>query len=149
MSIFETFAKRFNRNTSAKPLAEVDLERLERELSIMLPLDYRSFMLTVGDAWTPHILDIIVDQKIEMQDIQNFYSADAILHDKHHGWASRLDTDLIPFGSDCVGNTLGFLRNDLDLVRDTASVYLYDHDFGTIEKISSSFSDWIDRYNEL
>jgi hypothetical protein len=149
MSALEQFAARFDRRDQKNPTEESELNDLEQHLNIKLPGDYRRFMLAIGSAWTPEILDIIVARELEMQDVQNFFAPDVVLNDKRNGWSSKVDPPIIPFASDCVGNTIGFLESDLSTPLPTASVYVFDHDLETLEKVHQSFSAWIEAYNAI
>ncbi|HLK29296.1 MAG TPA: SMI1/KNR4 family protein [Puia sp.] len=146
---FKQFAERFNKNDNLKPFAQFEIDQLENEFQIILPTDYKVFLLTIGDAWTPDILDLVVDQNADIHDVQQFWSIERIIYDKQNEWTSQVATDIIPFASDCMGNIFSFLRQDLKLRNDTASVYFFDHDFDTVEKISDSFKEWINVFNSL
>ncbi|GAA3561449.1 SMI1/KNR4 family protein [Snuella lapsa] len=149
MEIFEEFINKYNRNESLVKATDLELNDLESEFNIVLPNDYKLFIKSYGDVWTPSILDIIVDNDLELNDIQDFWSIEKIIYDKKNEWTSQLSTDLIPFASDCMGSIFGFLTSNLKQKNENSSVYFFDHDLNTVEKISNSFTDWIYRFNKL
>lgn len=148
-SEFEKFVERFNKSDEAKPSTQIDIYALEKEFKIFLPNDYKAFLTSFGNIWTPNILDLIVDQELELNDVQDFWDIDKIIYDKRNEWTAQVSTDIIPFASDCMGNIFAFLTNEIKSPTETANIYFYDHDFETIEKVSPSFKNWIDSFNKL
>ncbi len=146
---FKQFVERFNKSDDAKASTQIDIDMLEKELKIYLPYDYKTFLLSFGNIWTPDILDLIVDQELEINDVQDFWDIEKIIYDKQNEWTSQVSTDIIPFASDCMGNIFAFLTNDIKSPTETADIYFYDQDFDTVEKISPSYKDWIDSFNKL
>jgi cell wall assembly regulator SMI1 len=149
MKELRQFAEKFNKSDKAKPLTQVDIDKLEHEFHIFLPIDYKTFLLNFGNVWTPDILDLIVDNESDIYDVQQFWSIDKIIYDKQNEWTSHVSPEIIPFASDSSGNIFAFLKHDLKSPTETAEIYFYDHDFETVEKISHSFKDWINEYNKL
>lgn len=149
MTTFKQFVDKYNKNEGIKLATQTEIELLEKEFSIHLPADYKNFITTFGNIWTPDILDIVVDNQLDMNDVQEFWEIERIIDDKKNEWTSQLQTDIIPFASDCMGNIFGFLTADLKVVRQTADIYFFDHDFDTVDKISDSFTDWMSRFNAI
>ena len=147
MEILREFSNRFNKKDDLKKASESDIQKLESEFGITLPKDYKTFIAEFGNISTPDILFIIVDKKIELNDVQDFWDIESITYDKKNEWTSQISTDLIPFASDSMGNIFGFLSTDLTTENETISVYFFDHDFDTVEKISDSFTEWINEFN--
>lgn len=149
MTAFRQFVDKYNKNEEIKLATQTEIELLEKEFSIHLPADYKNFITTYGNIWTPDILDIVVDNQLDMNDVQEFWEIEKIVEDKKSEWTSQLQTDIIPFASDCMGNIFGFLTADLKVLRETADIYFFDHDFDTVDKISDSFTDWMDKFNSI
>lgn len=149
MEIFNTFNTRFNKNVDLEKASEADIENLNKQLNIIVPKDFRLFLTKFGNIYTPNILDIIVDKDIELPVIQEFWPTENIINDKQNEWTAHLSTDLIPFASDSMGNIFGFLAADLQEERETCSVHFFNHDYDTVEKVSNSFSEWIESYNRI
>lgn len=149
MTTLKQFTDRFNARDDVKLSSQADIDKLEKEFNIHLPTDYKTFLLTCGNLWTPDILTIVVDNDLDAHDVQDFWEVEAIIEDKKNDWTAQISTDLIPFGSDSMGNIFAFLTADLKKSRPTADVYFFDHDFDSVEKISDSFTHWIDEFNNL
>lgn len=146
---FQKFVKRFNKNDKLIPVKQIEIDNIEGEFKIHLPRDYKEFILKYGDVWTPSISSIIISLKSDIYDVQQFWKPEHIIFDKKEEWTSQLSIDLIPFASDCMGNIFAFNTADLQKQKETCDVYFYDHDYDTIEKISSSFVSWIGQFNGL
>jgi hypothetical protein len=145
MIIFIQFISRFNKNSEAKLAEQSEIDMVELEFNIYLPDDYKSFLLTCGDLWTPDILDLIVDRDLSIEDVQDFWDVDGIIECKKN---ESMD-GLLPFASDSMGNVFAFIISDLINQHPSASVYFYDNDFDSMEKTSESFTAWIERFNQL
>ena len=64
MTEFRKFADRFNKSANAVPSTQSDIDKFEKELNIQLPNDYKRFLLSIGNIWTPDILDLVVDKEL-------------------------------------------------------------------------------------
>lgn len=149
MEIFNKFRTRFDKNDDLEKASESDIEKLKKELKINIPNDFELFLTEYGNIYTPDILDIIVDNEIDLYDVQEFWTTERIIYDKQNEWTAQLSTDLIPFASDSMGNIFAFLTSDLKEKKESSAVYFFDHDFDTVEKLTDSFSEWIDNYNRI
>lgn len=149
MTVFRQFVDKYNKNEAIKLATAEDIDLFEKEFNIHLPTDYKIFIKTYGDIWTPNILNIVADKELDMSDVQEFWGIDRIIEDKKNEWTSQLTTEILPFASDCMGNIFGFLAEDLKVTRQTADIYFFDHDFDTVDKIADSFGGWIDRFNQM
>lgn len=149
MEIFNKFRDRFNENEDLEKASESDIERLKSELGIIIPNEVKLFLTEFGNIYSPELLDLIVDNEIDLWDIQEFWTTERIIYDKQNEWTSQLSTDLIPFASDSMGNIFGFLTADLKQEKESCAVYFFDHDLETIKKVSNSFSEWINQYNQI
>jgi cell wall assembly regulator SMI1 len=148
-TVFQKFSDRFNKNSDSKPAAFSDINALEAEFRILLPLDYKEFLQKFGDLWTPDILELVVEKYLSLNDVQDFWDTERIIEDKTNEWTSVLSVDLIPFASDSMGNIYAFKTEDLKKQKQTADIYFYDHDFDTVDKISNGFTEWLDNYNKI
>ena len=89
--LFKKFSQRFNKNDSSSPELESKITNLESELEVKLPSDYRIFLSQFGDLWTPGISDLIVDNKLELTDVQDFWNCERIVYDKkRNGLRTRI-----------------------------------------------------------
>jgi hypothetical protein len=147
---FSKFSSLFDKASEVQTASLSEIQSLERILQIKLPEDFKLFMNNYGTLWTPHILNIIVDNEIEMDDIQQFWSAEEILEDNKSGITNQIEVaDLIPFASDCMGNIFAFKSFDLKMERQTANVYFFDLDFNEMRLVANSFTALIEDFNGL
>lgn len=146
---FKQFFDLFNENEKNAPETEQDVHSFEKKYQIKLPVDYRYFLLTYGDLWTPDVVNVIDDNHLEIDDVQQFLPIDRILHDKEFEWTAKLHVDMIPIASDCMGNIFGFMTEDLKVSNGEPKIYLFDHDFDTIEPVSNSLKDWIIQFVDI
>ncbi len=149
MEIFNKFSIRFDKNDDLKKASESDIEKLQKELKIIVPNDFKLFLIDYGNIYAPYILDIIIDNELELNEVQEFWTPERIIYDKNNEWTSQISTDLIPFASDSMGNIFAFLTSDLKEKKESTAVYFLDHDFDTVEKLADSFTEWIDNYNRI
>jgi len=144
--IFKSFFERFYKNESFKPDSKGEIELFEKDFKIKFPLDFREFLKTYGDLYTPKILDLIVDNDLEMNDVQEFWNIEQIRNDKENGWTHQSGIDLIPFALDSMGNIFAFKTDEIKTSKESSNVYFFDHDFGTIDFVSKSFTNWIESF---
>jgi len=149
MTVLQKFASRFNKSSKSKPISLADINALEKTLDIRFPLYYKEFVQNFGDVFTPDILHLIVSKDLDLHSLQEFWDTESILWDKKNEWTSKLSVDLIPFALDSSGNIFAFKTDDIRKEKQTADIYFFDHDFDTIEKISDSFTKWLDAYNRI
>jgi hypothetical protein len=149
MEIFNKFKTRFDKNDDLEKASESDIDKLEKELNIILPNDFKLFLAEYGNIYSPDILDQIVDNEITLSDVQEFWTTERIVSDKQNEWTSQVSTDLIPFASDSMGNIFAFLTSDVKEKKESSAVYFFDHDLDTVEKLTDTFSEWIDNYNRI
>jgi cell wall assembly regulator SMI1 len=149
MDSFKTFVDFFNKSDENQPFQANEIERLESEFQINLPEDYKSFVEKYGNVYTPEILDIIDDNELDLSDVQQFFTAEEIINDKRNGWTSKIETDLIPFASDCMGNIYAFKTSEIKGKNNKSSVYLFDHDFDSVDLAADSFKKFIEGYNKI
>jgi hypothetical protein len=147
---FSKFASLYNKSTDAQAVALSDIQSLENILKIKFPSDFKLFTNKYGNLWTPHILDIIVDNGIGMNDIQQFWLPEEIIEDKESGLTHQIEKEvLVPFASDCMGNIYAFKSHDLKTLKPTANVYFFDLDFNEIYLMANSFTALIEKFNSL
>ncbi|HLO53630.1 MAG TPA: SMI1/KNR4 family protein [Saprospiraceae bacterium] len=152
MEHLKTFFNRFNDNSKispSKPFTLKEFDSLEERFKIEFPKSFKYFALTYGNIWTPNILDLIDEKEIEISDVQEFWNAEKIIFVKENEWTSKIEENLIPFASDCMGNIFCFAVKDLISRKEDCNVYFYDHDFDTIENLSLNFDEWIEQFNKI
>ena len=121
-----------------------DLERAEKDLGYVFPASYRGAVLALGLPRPTADLWDAIDERSDLPHLGDFLTATEIV-ESVQGWTpSGYPADLIPFASDSGGNLLSFRRSDV-----SDAVYLWDHDFRTVQQIAPSFADLLEAYCSL
>lgn len=134
-----------------RPPTRVDQSELhaaEIALNVALPEDYKAEVLTAGlPSPTLALLSGILDRGADLHHLSGLYSPQEIV-DASTGWHEvGMPKTLIAIASDGGGNQFCFDRRDLQQTMVVAApVYYWDHEFGTIEQVSTSFPGWIGSY---
>jgi len=149
MTALKNFAEKWcHPEYGPEPVQASDLDAIEAEFGVSLPLDYREQVLAVGvPSPTRALLSTITDKQLNLRDLADLFSPEEI-SDQTIGWrkAGMPDT-LLVIGNDCMGNSFCFDVADLDeKTSDDAPVYFWDHDGPETKKVANSFSDWISSY---
>jgi hypothetical protein len=149
--IHEQFVSEFRDSSPVTPVAASDLVTVERELEIVLPESYRSFILTHGTVHTPSLLDLIVDLDVELWALRGFIVPADIIRDSRLCWSGGMSDELVGFAGDDMGNMFCFRRSPISTSRpDDASVWFFDHEFcDHISELADSFDSWLFSYLKL
>lgn len=121
-----------------------DLEQAETNLAYTFPASYRDAVLAVGLPRPTSALWDAIDEISDLPHVGDFLTPGEIVELVKHWSPLGYPDELIPFASDSSGNLLSFRRADLG---DT--VYLWDHDFGTVQHVSPSLTELLDMYSSL
>lgn len=141
--------KAFNRRWAQadSPPVEVRqaaLEEAEKGQGFTYPSAYRNAILAVGlPQPTADLWDAIGDEP-GLPDLSDFLIPDDIAEAVRDWSPMGYPTDLAPFATDSQGNLLSFRRGD-----QTDAVYIWDHDFGTVEAVAPSFVAFLEAYCRL
>ena len=118
-----------------------DLERAEKYLSYAFPASYRDAVLALGLPRPTTDLWGAIDEKSDLPHLSDFLTPLEIIGTVRDWTPAGYPVDLVPFASDSGDNLLSFQREDAD-----DAIYLWDHDFGTVRQIASSFANLIEAY---
>lgn len=129
-------------------VAEEDLNTAERRLGVRLPEAYRREVLQVGlPSPTIALLGAIVERQLDLESLGDFYTPDEIVEVTESWRDLGMPDRLIAFASDGGGNQFCFDTGQLvNGSAGDAAVWFYDHDFGAVREIASSFDDWIQAF---
>lgn len=121
-----------------------DLAQAEKDLSYIFPASYRVAVLAVGLPRPTADLWDAIDEQSDLPHFGDFLTPTEIA-ESVQGWTpSGYPADLVPFASDSGGNLLSFRRSEAG-----DAVYLWDHDFGTVQQIAPSFAELLEAYCSL
>lgn len=122
-------------------VTQAGLDIVEKRFGFAFPDDYRDAVLQYGlGAPTIALLDAIVDGELDMADLSELLDPTEMVASTE-GWRDMgLPDDMVAFANDSVGNLFCF-RTD-----GGGAIFYSDHDFGTVEEIAPSFTDWIQSF---
>lgn len=123
-----------------------DILQMETQLNTSLPSSYHTFALAFGSAYTPSILDGIVDGNLDYPDLQNIGHPLQNIEDTLAYWSAGMPEHLIGFANDASGNLFCFPRDDSKPRPDDLPVRYFDHEFVDEEQVANSFDEWLNWY---
>ena len=151
MSLARLAAKWGSYDYPPDPVSEADLRSVEHRFAVRLPDDYRQAVLETGlPQTTIELLDAIVDRDSDLHSLGDFFTPAEIIEETITWREIGMPLQLIAIASDVSGNKFCFDENRLR--NDEAAgggIWFFDHDFGTVDQIASSFAAWIDAFCEL
>lgn len=118
-----------------------DLEQAEKDLSYSFPASYRGAVLAVGLPKPTADLWDAIDEQSALPHLADFLTPTEIVGSVQDWRPLGYPAELVPFASDSGGNLLSFRRSDVSDI-----VYLWDHDFDTVQQIAASFADLLEAY---
>jgi hypothetical protein len=143
-TIQHDFVARFHFGVRGGPVSDAQLDAIEAELDTKLPMAYRAFMTSYGPVYTPDTLKEIADGNIDHPDIQNVLDPREAIDGTKAYWSGGMPEDVVGFGSDCMGNMIGFRRQDKP--SDDAPVVFFDHDSVEVYEVAPSFDEYLRWY---
>ncbi len=131
------------------PINNHDIAELESKLNAHLPDSYKYLISTYGLVHTPNVFTKICDLGSDITEVQDFLSLQDI-----HSLSSLYEMSGMPkghilFASDCKGNMFCFKRTDCEKQQADAAIWFYDQGLSTVKKVSNSFTQWLEAFNQL
>ena len=148
-NIIKTFVERWGAKSETKKSSDTDIQKLESTFGISVPEEYKFFINQYGDVYCHDLLDIICDNELELSDVQNFFLPDQAIKDTDTYIKAGMPEGYFAFASDCMGNMFCFKISELKNNSLKPAIWLFDHDLVSVEKISDSFLDWIEKFNTI
>jgi len=129
-------------------VSQIELNDIEITMGVRFPEDYRTEILSVGlPRPSLALLAAISDQEVDLYDLAELSTPNVIVEETTDWWAIGLPKNLIVIGNDSMGNKFCFDVADLQgNTVASAAVYVWDHDFDTVELVAASFPEWIGGY---
>jgi len=131
------------------PINSNDIAELESNLNAFLPDSYKYLISTYGLVHTPNVLTKICDLGSDISEVQDFLSLEDVFSLSKLYEMSGMPKGHILFASDCKGNMFCFKLADCASKRVDLPVWFFDHNLSTVKKVSNSFIEWLDEFNEL
>jgi hypothetical protein len=131
------------------PISHDDIAELESQLNAHLPDSYKYLISTYGLVHTPNVLTKICDLGVEISEVQDFLSLEDVFSLSKLYEMSGMPKGHILFASDCKGNMFCFKLSDCENKQTDVPVWFYDHGLCTVNKVSNSFTQWLEEFNAL
>ncbi|WNC72105.1 SMI1/KNR4 family protein [Thalassotalea psychrophila] len=149
MNSIDLFVKNWGSKSSMLPINSHDIAELESKLNVFLPDSYKYLISTYGLVHTPNVLTKICDLDSDISEVQDFLSLEDVFSLSKLYEMSGMPKGHALFASDCKGNMFCFKHTDCASKKVDAPVWFFDHDLCTVKKVSNSFIEWLEEFNEL
>ncbi len=149
MNSIDLFAKNWGSKNSMVPIASDDIAELESRLNAFLPDAYKYLISTYGLVHTPNVFTKIVELGSDISEVQDFLSLEDVASLSKLYEMTGMPAGHILFASDSKGNMFCFKRAECESKQQDASVWYYDPVSRTVTKITDSFTEWLDGFNQL
>ncbi|PKG80659.1 SMI1/KNR4 family protein [Colwellia sp. 75C3] len=149
MKSIDLFVKNWGTKDAMAPIDIDDIVELEKKFNAFLPDSYKYLISTYGLVHTPNVLTKICDLNVGISEVQDFLSLDDVFSLSKLYEMSGMPKGHVLFASDCKGNMFCFKLSDCENKQVDAPVWFYNHGLCTVNKVSDSFSDWLEQFNEL
>jgi len=131
------------------PIDSNDISALESKLKVFLPDSYKYLISSYGLVHSPNVLTKICDLGVDISEVQDFLSLDDIFSLSQLYEMTGMPKGHILFASDCKGNMFCFKLTDCESKQIDAPVWFFNQNLCTITKVSNSFSEWLEQFNQL
>jgi len=149
MNSIDQFVKNWGSKNTMVPISNQEIEELESKLNVLLPDSYKYLISTYGLVHTPNVLTKICDLGVDISEVQDFLSLEDVFSLSKLYEMSGMPKGHILFASDCRGNMFCFKLNDCASKQEDSPVWFFDQGACTVKKVSNSFIEWLDKYNDL
>lgn len=149
MKNIDLFVKNWGSKQAMVPIAEQDILELESKINGFLPDSYKYLISTYGLVHTPNVLTKICDLGSDISEVQDFLSLEDVFSLSQLYELTGMPKGHILFASDCKGNMFCFKLSDCETKQTDLPVWFFERDVCTITKVSNSFIEWLDEFNEL
>ena len=154
MNTIDLFVKNWGSNNASlrermAPIKNEDIEELESQLNAFLPDSYKYLISTYGLVHTPNVLTKICDLGVDISEVQDFLNLEDVLSLSTLYEMSGMPKGNTLFASDCKGNMFCFQLSGCENKPVDLPVWFYDHGLCTVSKVSNSFTEWLEAFNQL
>jgi hypothetical protein len=147
--LHRAFAERYHAGKRLRPATAAQLNDAEAALGVIWPESYRLFAMAFGAIYTPSILDLVVERKPGLSDVQQFLTPKQSVIETRR-WQLEPAGGCAAFASDCSGSFYAFRQLPATEPRpDDSAVWLFDHDVGEVVEQAASFDKWLEQYLQL
>ncbi|WNC66894.1 SMI1/KNR4 family protein [Thalassotalea nanhaiensis] len=149
MNSIDLFVKNWGSKHAMVPLANHDILELESKFNAYLPDSYKYLLSKYGLVHTPNVLTKICDLGVDISEVQDFLSLDDVFSLSKLYEMTGMPKGHVLFASDCKGNMFCFKLTDCVSEQADIPVWFFNHDTRTVTKVSNTFIEWLEQFNEL
>ncbi len=149
MNSIDLFVKNWGSKNVMVPIASDDIADLEEKLNAFLPDSYKYLISSYGLVHSPNVLTKICDLGVNISEVQDFLSLDDVFSLSKLYEMGGMPKGHILFASDCKGNMFCFKLSDCASAQTDSAVWFYNYGLCTVTKVSDSFSEWLEQFNDL
>jgi len=149
MNSIDLFVKNWGSKHAMLPICSNDIAELESRLHAYLPDSYKYLISTYGLVHSPNVLSKICDLGVDISEVQDFLSLEDVFSLSNLYEMTGMPKGHILFASDCKGNMFCFKRADCNNKQTDSGVWFFDHNLCAVTKVSNSFTEWLEQFNEL
>ena len=149
MNSIDLFVKNWGSKHAMVPLANHDILELESKFNAYLPDSYKYLLSKYGLVHTPNVLTKICDLGVDISEVQDFLSLDDVFSLSKLYEMTGMPKGHVLFASDCKGNMFCFKLTDCVSKQADIPVWFFNHDTREITKVSNTFIEWLEQFNEL
>ncbi|MDG1731930.1 MAG: SMI1/KNR4 family protein [Thalassotalea sp.] len=149
MNSIDLFVKNWGSKNTMAPINADDIAELEAKFNAILPDSYKYLISTYGLVHSPNVLTKICDLNSDLCEVQDFLSLEDVYSLSKLYEMSGMPKGHILFASDCKGNMFCFKLEDCINKQTDSPVWFFDHGLSTVKKVSNSFAEWLNEFNEL
>lgn len=131
------------------PINTDEISELESKLNSFLPDSYKYLISTYGLVHSPNVLSKICDLNADVSAVQDFLSLEDVFSLSKLYEMTGMPKGHVLFASDCKGNMFCFKLNDCASKQIDLPVWFFDQGNCSVKKVSNSFTEWLDEFNEL
>ncbi|WP_085297702.1 SMI1/KNR4 family protein [Cognaticolwellia mytili] len=149
MNSIDLFVKNWGSKNAMVPINSNDIAELEAKFEAVLPDAYKYLLTTYGLVHSPNVLTRICDLGVDVSEVQDFLSLDDVFSLSKLYEMTGMEQGHILFASDCKGNMFCFKLSNCRAEHEDSPVWFFNQGLCTVQKVSDSFSQWLDEFNNL
>jgi len=149
MNSIDVFVKNWGSKHVMVPIENNDIAEVESTLGAFLPDSYKYLISTYGLVHTPNVMSKTCALGSDISEVQDFLSLEDMLSLSNLYEMTGMPKGHLLFASDCQGNMFCFKLTDCESKQTDVPVWFFNRDACTVKKVSNSFTEWIEEFNEL
>ncbi|QFI37318.1 SMI1/KNR4 family protein [Moritella marina ATCC 15381] len=149
MYSIDQFVKNWGSKNIMVPISNHDIAELESKLTVFLPDAYKYLISTYGLVHTPNVLTKICDLNSDISEVQDFLGLEDIFTLSQLYEMTGMPKGHILFASDCKGDMFCFKLKDCKINNKDCPVWFFNRELCTVNKVSNTFTEWLEQFNTL